>query len=140
MVIDRAIRVRATCSYVDPLRDAQIARIILAACRRLLLAEFPASDAINGIVQFARLVGSDQAAEGLRATISQRLIRLLCNKCKLAYRPNPKMLAKIGLRRKRKRFTDLPPSRNSKRHSPKAYPSSPAKSAAAADIWDARNL
>ncbi len=29
--------------------------------------------------------------------MSQRLIRTLCNRCKLAYRPNPKMLAKIGL-------------------------------------------
>ena len=61
------------------------------------ISEFPAADALNGIAQFAKLVGNAKAAEGLRAVMSQRLIRLLCNKCKLAYRPNPKILTKIGL-------------------------------------------
>jgi len=97
-VLDRAIRAEADVIYVDPLHDAQTASIIFKrqpdAC---FIAEFPAHDALSGVVQFAKLVGAKQATEGLRAVISQRLIRLLCSKCKLAYRPNPKMLGKIGL-------------------------------------------
>jgi len=97
-VLDRAIRAEADVIYVDQLRDPQSAAIVLKrqpdAC---FISEFSAPDAISGIAQFAKLVGPKQAAEGLSAVVSQRLIRLLCNKCKLAYRPNPKMLTKIGL-------------------------------------------
>ncbi len=96
--LDRAIRAEADVIYIDPLQDVETARVILKrqpdAC---FITEFNAPDAISGIAQFAKLVGNSQAADGLRAVISQRLIRTLCDKCKLAYRPNPKMLAKIGL-------------------------------------------
>jgi type II secretory ATPase GspE/PulE/Tfp pilus assembly ATPase PilB-like protein len=97
-LLDRAIRSEADVIYVDPLRDAETAAAVLKwqpdVC---FISEFPAADALNGIAQFAKLVGNAKAAEGLRAVMSQRLIRLLCNKCKLAYRPNPKILTKIGL-------------------------------------------
>lgn len=97
-LLDRAIRSEADVIYIDPLRDAETAASVLKwqpdVC---FISEFPAADALNGIAQFAKLVGNAKAAEGLRAVVSQRLIRLLCNKCKLAYRPNPKILTKIGL-------------------------------------------
>ena len=97
-VLVRALRSEADVIYVDPLRDAATARLVLKRQPdAVFVAEFPAPDAINGIVQFAKLVGANQAAEGLRALMSQRLIRLLCTKCRMAYRPNPKMLTKIGL-------------------------------------------
>jgi type IV pilus assembly protein PilB len=97
-VLDRALRAEADVIYVDPLRDVETARVILKRQPdAAFIAEFSAPDAINGVLQFAKLVGNKQAAEGLRTVISQRLIRTLCAKCKLAYRPNPKMLAKIGL-------------------------------------------
>ncbi len=97
-LLDRAIRSEADVIFIDPLRDAETAAPVLKwqpdVC---FISEFPAADALNGIAQFAKLVGNAKAAEGLRAVVSQRLIRLLCNKCKLAYRPNPKILTKIGL-------------------------------------------
>ena len=97
-ILDRAIRSEADVIYLDPIRDAETAASVLKRQSELcFIAEFPASDALGGIVQFAKLVGNAKAAEGLRAVISQRLLRLLCTQCKLAYRPNPKMLAKIGL-------------------------------------------
>jgi type IV pilus assembly protein PilB len=97
-VLDRALRAEADVIYVDPVRDVETARIILKRqTGAAIIAEFAAPDALNGVVHFAKLVGNKQAAEGLRAVVSQRLIRTLCSKCKLAYRPNPKMLAKIGL-------------------------------------------
>jgi type II secretory ATPase GspE/PulE/Tfp pilus assembly ATPase PilB-like protein len=96
--LDRAIRSEADVLYVDPLRDAETAGIVLKLQKDVtFISEFAAGDALAGIAGFAKLVGNGQAAQALRAVMSQRLIRLLCNQCKLAYRPNPKMLVKIGL-------------------------------------------
>ena len=96
---ERLIRSEADIIYVDPPRNAETARLLLKLqSRTTFVTEFPAPDAINGILQFAKLAGDDRAAsEGLVAAMSQRLIRTLCKDCRLAYRPNPKILAKIGL-------------------------------------------
>lgn len=97
-LIDRVIRSEADVIYVDPIRDAETAGPVLKRQPDVcFISEFPTVDALSGIVQFAKLVGNAKAAEALRAVISQRLLRLLCNNCKLAYRPNPKILGKIGL-------------------------------------------
>ncbi len=99
VLYERLIRSEADIIYVDPPRNAESARLLLKVqSRTAFIAEFPVADAISGIVQFAKLAGDDRAAaEGLIATMSQRLIRTLCKDCRLAYRPNPKILAKIGL-------------------------------------------
>jgi type II secretory ATPase GspE/PulE/Tfp pilus assembly ATPase PilB-like protein len=97
-ILDRVIRSEADVIYLDPIRDAETAATVLKRQEDVcFIAEFPTADALSGIAQFAKLVGNAKAAEGLRAAMSQRLLRLLCDKCKLAYRPNPKMLGKIGL-------------------------------------------
>ncbi len=92
-LFERLIRSEADIIYVDPPRNAEIARALLKLqSRAAFIAEFPAPDAINGILQFAKLAGDNRvAAEGLSASMSQRLIRTLCKTCRLAYRPNPKM-------------------------------------------------
>ena len=73
-------------------------RLLKLQTEATFIAEFPAADAISGIAQFAKLVGETRPLpKGCGPTISQRLIRMLCKECRLAYRPNPKMLAKIGL-------------------------------------------
>jgi type IV pilus assembly protein PilB len=96
---ERLIRSEGDVIFVDPPRNAESARLLLKIQKKTaFIAEFPAPDAINGIAQFAKLADDNQAtAEGLLATMSQRLIRTLCKDCRLAYRPNPKILAKIGL-------------------------------------------
>ncbi|MBM4077115.1 MAG: secretion system protein E, partial [Planctomycetes bacterium] len=38
-----------------------------------------------------------KASEVIDAVFSQKLIRLLCTECREAFRPNPKMLEKVGL-------------------------------------------
>lgn len=97
--LERAVRAEADVIYVDPVRDAETAKVLAKAqSRACFIAEFPAPDAASGISQFAKLVESNQlASESLCALISQRLIRTLCKDCRLAYRPNPKIIAKIGL-------------------------------------------
>ncbi|HEV8001377.1 MAG TPA: ATPase, T2SS/T4P/T4SS family [Planctomycetaceae bacterium] len=96
---ERLIRSEADVIYVDPLRNAENVQLLLKMQSRVtFIAEFPVADAISGIVQFAKIAGDNRvAAEALIATMSQRLIRTLCKDCRLAYRPNPKILAKIGL-------------------------------------------
>jgi type II secretory ATPase GspE/PulE/Tfp pilus assembly ATPase PilB-like protein len=98
-LFERLIRSEADVIFVDPPRNAEAVRTLLKyQSRTCIVGEFPTADAINGIAQFAKLAGDNRAAaEGLVATMSQRLIRLLCKDCRLAYRPNPKLLAKIGL-------------------------------------------
>jgi type II secretory ATPase GspE/PulE/Tfp pilus assembly ATPase PilB-like protein len=98
-MFDRLIRSEADIIYVDPLRNAENARQVLKLQNRTaFVAEVPAADAVNGVAQFAKLIGDNRAAaDALAATMSQRLIRTLCKDCRLAYRPNPKILAKIGL-------------------------------------------
>jgi type IV pilus assembly protein PilB len=99
LMFERLIRSEADVIFVDPLRNAEIAQTLAKfQTKATFIAEFPAADAINGIVQFAKLLGENRAAaDALLATMSQRLIRTLCKDCRLAYRPNPKILAKIGL-------------------------------------------
>jgi type II secretory ATPase GspE/PulE/Tfp pilus assembly ATPase PilB-like protein len=118
-LIERQIRSEADMIYVDPPRTPEVARTLLKMqSRTTFIAEFPAPDAINGIAQFAKLAGDNRAAaDGLIATMSQRLIRTLCKDCRLAYRPNPKILAKIG----------LPPETKTLYRAPTAQPSDPEK-------------
>ncbi len=98
-MFEKLIRSEADVIFVDPIRNAETAQTLAKLQERTtFIGEFPASDAINGVVQFAKLLGDNRAAaDSLVATMSQRLIRTLCKDCRLAYRPNPKILAKIGL-------------------------------------------
>ncbi|HUE14388.1 MAG TPA: ATPase, T2SS/T4P/T4SS family [Planctomycetaceae bacterium] len=126
--LDRAIRAEADVIYIDRLQDAETARIILKRQPDAsFITEFNAPDAISGIAQFAKLVGNSQAADGLRAVISQRLIRLLCDKCKLAYRPNPKMLAKIGLPPETKSLYRAPTQQEQQTDQPDGTPVEPCE-------------
>jgi type II secretory ATPase GspE/PulE/Tfp pilus assembly ATPase PilB-like protein len=99
VLIERLIRSEADVIFVDPPRNAETARLLLKLQSRVtFISEFPAIDAVNGIAQFAKVADDNRAvADGLAAAMSQRLIRMLCKDCRLAYRPNPKILARIGL-------------------------------------------
>ena len=63
-----------------------------------MLSEFTARDTVDGLLQVINLVGdAKMVAEGLRGIVSQKLIRLLCTDCKEAFRPNRKLIEKVGL-------------------------------------------
>ncbi len=97
--ITRAARAEVDCLYVDPIRDPETAQLLFQLQEKCaLLAEFTARDAPTGIAQLCKWVGDPAiVAEGLNGILSQKLIRRLCNDCKQAFRPNPKLLAKMGL-------------------------------------------
>lgn len=97
--LERMIRSEADVVFLDPIKDAEMAKIAAGAADRVtILSEMPAKDAASGIVQFADWIGDRaKTAELLEGFFSQKLIRTLCPACRQAFRPNPKLLQKVGL-------------------------------------------
>ncbi len=57
-----------------------------------------ADSAIAAIQLYVRAVGDAKlAAKGLKGVVGEKLIRMLCGNCKVAYQPTPEMLKKLGL-------------------------------------------
>ena len=97
--LERIIRSEADVIFLDPINSAEMANTAAGAADRVtVLAEMPAKDAASGIVQFADWIGDRaKTAELLEVFFSQKLIRILCTHCREAFRPNPKLLQKVGL-------------------------------------------
>lgn len=99
---NRAVRAEADVLYVEPIRDAEHCRIVFDEADDVcFVAEAKSKnirDAATGVVQVVQWLGDPQlVAERLHAVVSQKLVRLLCRKCRQAYRPNPKLLHRVGL-------------------------------------------
>lgn len=57
-----------------------------------------ADSAIAAIQLYVRAVGDPKlAAKGLKGVVGEKLIRMLCGNCKVAYQPTPEMLKKLRL-------------------------------------------
>ncbi|MBX3436176.1 MAG: Flp pilus assembly complex ATPase component TadA [Planctomycetaceae bacterium] len=94
----RCIRSEADVIIVDPLRTDDRLKVIFDNADRVsLVAEFRARDAADCIAQVRQKLGPPMVAERLGMVLSQKLIRKLCDECKQAYRPHPKLLQKVGL-------------------------------------------
>lgn len=97
--IMRMKRAEADVILVDPVQDAETARTLLEAAEDVcLLAEMAAKDSVAAVGQLIQWTGDPKlVAKGLDGVFSQKLIRLLCTDCREAFRPNPKLLEKVGL-------------------------------------------
>lgn len=84
---------------MDPIRTVDAVKHVFEAQKKMMVvSEFTAKDAAHGIVQLIQWLGNPQiVADGLSAIISQKLVRQLCDDCKTAFRPNPKVLNRVGL-------------------------------------------
>ncbi|MEX0718635.1 MAG: ATPase, T2SS/T4P/T4SS family [Planctomycetaceae bacterium] len=98
-VLGRLVRVEADVVFLEPLEDPAAARTVLEWQKKLvLISEIKAKDAAHAIVQLVQWAGDPAlVADGLKAAISPKLVRVLCTECRQAFRPNPKILAKTGL-------------------------------------------
>ena len=96
---DRMLRMDADFVYVPPITDPTILKSILAYQDRAgFFAEVAAPDPATAIAKLIELAGDPAVvANALRAIVTQRPIRLLCEKCRQAYRPNPKVKKSLGL-------------------------------------------
>lgn len=97
--IMRMMREEADVVLTKPIRDAETTKHLMAVADRIcIISELAAKDAASGIAQLAEWSGDRQkASEVIDAAYSTKLIRMLCTKCREAFRPNPKLLEKVGL-------------------------------------------
>ena len=95
----RVVRVESDCVFVEPVTNAEITKTLFTMQSQIaLLSEMVAKDCASAIVQLVQWVGdASLVANGLMGLINTKLIRKICPECKQAYRPNPKLLAKVGL-------------------------------------------
>ncbi len=97
--IQRVIRIDADVIFADAMSDAETAKLIFAKQKDIaIISEFTARDTAQGLAKLIEWVGDPQTVvNGLHAIVSQKLLRVLCEDCKQAFRPNPKLLKKVGL-------------------------------------------
>ncbi len=97
--IRRCVRIEPNVILLDPIADASTAQMVAEFSDRVsFVSEITAKDAANGVLQWLEWIGDPaKGVESLSGTVSQKLIRRLCNDCKEAYKPNPNLLRKIGL-------------------------------------------
>lgn len=97
--MERMIRSEADVIFVDPIKDAETAQVMGRMGEKVtILGEMPAKDAASAIVQLCQWIGDNaKVANLIEGVFSQKLIRTLCTDCREAFRPNPKLLQKVGL-------------------------------------------
>ena len=86
--------------YVGEIRDKETAEISCQAAQTGHMV-FTTVHANDSVTAFGRLLDLGVApfmiANSVSAILSQRLVRVLCPKCKVKYRPNPEILKKFNL-------------------------------------------
>ena len=95
----RMIREEADVIFVDPIRDAETTQQLMSVADRIcIISEMQAKDCSSAIAQLVKWSDDPQkASELIDGVFSQKLVRLLCTGCREAFRPNPKLLEKVGL-------------------------------------------
>ena len=95
----RMMREEADVIFVDPIRDADTTKQLMNVADRIcVVSEMQAKDCSSALIQLAEWSGDRQkASETIDALFSPKLVRLLCSQCREAFRPNPKLLEKVGL-------------------------------------------
>jgi type IV pilus assembly protein PilB len=97
--LERVCRAEADVIVVDPIRDADQLKQMLTVTEGVsLICEMPAKDCSHALAKLVEMAGdANQIADNIEGLFSQKLIRMLCTDCKEAFRPNPKLLAQVGL-------------------------------------------
>lgn len=97
--LDRLARAEANAVYIDPVNTPELAKTVFSKGEKILvLAETPAKDVYSAVTQLIEWTGDAKlVSEQLKGVISQKLMRALCPKCKLAYKPKADFLRKAGL-------------------------------------------
>ncbi|VAX42437.1 hypothetical protein MNBD_PLANCTO02-2594 [hydrothermal vent metagenome] len=99
MSVAKLKRIEADVLLLDPLTDAQVAKNLFQQHNQLCyVTEITDADSAAGIMKLIEWVEDPKmVGEGIDAILSQKLIRALCDKCKDAFRPSPKLIDKVGL-------------------------------------------
>lgn len=98
MSFDRVKRREADIIYMPPMIDPEVVQTMFEYAEQLcFVAEMPGLSMTEAIQQLVEWVGLDKVARHLKAVVSQKLIRTLCDDCKQAFRPNPQLLQRLKL-------------------------------------------
>lgn len=97
--VQRVARAEGDVLYIDPIKDADMAKQVLEESKKVaMVTEMQAKDAASAILQLVQWTRDPQlVADQVKIVVSQKLVRLLCTRCRQAFRPNPTMLKKLGL-------------------------------------------
>ncbi len=86
--------------YIGEIRDQETAEIACQAAQtgHMVFTTLHANDTVTALARLIDLgVAPFTVAASVSAILGQRLVRLLCPKCKRRYRPNPELLRKANL-------------------------------------------
>lgn len=86
--------------YIGEIRDHETAEIACQAAQtgHMVFTTLHANDTATAIVRLLDLgVAPFMVATAVSAILGQRLVRVLCPRCKVAYRPNPELLRRANL-------------------------------------------
>ena len=86
--------------YIGEIRDQETAEIACQAAQtgHMVFTTLHANDTVTALGRLIDLgVQPFMVAEAVSAILGQRLVRLLCSKCKVRYKPNPDILRKANL-------------------------------------------
>jgi type II secretory ATPase GspE/PulE/Tfp pilus assembly ATPase PilB-like protein len=98
--------------YIGEIRDQETAEIACQAAQtgHMVFTTLHANDTVTAIGRLIDLgVQPFMIASALSAVLGQRLVRVLCPKCKVRYKPNPDMLRKANLPVDKIKFFYRPP-------------------------------
>jgi general secretion pathway protein E len=97
---------------IGEIRDQETAEIACQAAQtgHMVFTTLHANDSITAIVRLLDLgVQPATLASAVSAVLAQRLVRMLCTKCKVRYKPNADMLRKANLPAEKIKFFYRPP-------------------------------
>jgi type II secretory ATPase GspE/PulE/Tfp pilus assembly ATPase PilB-like protein len=100
---------------IGEIRDQETAEIACQAAQtgHMVFTTLHANDTVTAVGRLIDLeVQPFMIGSALTAVLGQRLVRLLCPKCKVRYKPNPELLRKANLPADKIKFFYRPPERN----------------------------
>lgn len=97
--LQRLIRMEGDVAYIEPFDNETTIKQAFEKCDEItLISEIAARDASSAIPALYKVAGDPKiVAKSINGVFGQKLIRKLCDKCKQPYRPNPKLIKKVGL-------------------------------------------
>jgi len=87
-------------ALIGALEDAETADMACQAAQtgRLMLTSIDAPDAVAALLKLIEFgLPAEMVANAVSAVLAQRLVRVLCPRCKVRYKPNPEVLRKANL-------------------------------------------
>jgi type II secretory ATPase GspE/PulE/Tfp pilus assembly ATPase PilB-like protein len=96
--LDRVIRQEGDAVFVGQVNDPRQAQLLFDYSEKLcFIGEMNSKTPAEAVKQLIDWVGVDKVLANLKGVICQKLIRRLCDDCKQAFRPDPRLLKQLGL-------------------------------------------